>query len=75
MKLFLRSFSFIVMMYLSLASGATSIEVSGDVSGVWNVDTVKVTGDINIREVESLYINPGVKVIFQGDFMFNIKGR
>lgn len=75
MKLFLRSFFLLALTYLSLTAGATSIEVSGDVSGVWNVDTVKVIGNINIREVESLYINPGVKVIFQGDFLFNIKGR
>ncbi len=75
MKQFLSTIALIVLMHCSLPAFPTSIEVSGDVSGVWNVDTVKVIGNINIREVESLYIQPGVKVIFQGDFLFNIKGR
>jgi len=65
MKQFLFAIALIVLMYCSLPAFPTSIEVSGDVSGVWNVDTVKVTGNINIREVESLYIQPGVKVIHQ----------
>ncbi len=53
---------------------ADSIEVSGIVSGTWNVDTVNVVGNIQIREVETLEIAPGTDVIFRGEFYFEIKG-
>jgi parallel beta-helix repeat protein/predicted outer membrane repeat protein len=51
------------------------IEVSGNVSGVWDVDTVKVIGDIQVREVESLFILPGVTVEFQGRYIFYVNGQ
>lgn len=75
MKQFLISVTLLVLMYCCMPAFSTSVEVSGDVSGLWNVDTVKVIGNITIREAESLVINPGVKVIFQGDFAFSVKGR
>jgi len=53
---------------------ATSIEVSGGVSGNWNVDTVNVVGDIEIVQSEILSINEGVTVLFQGPFFFRIEG-
>ncbi len=56
-------------------ASSSSIEVSGNVSGVWDVDTVKVIGDIQVREVESLFILPGVTVEFQSRFVFNINGQ
>ncbi|MBU1008709.1 MAG: right-handed parallel beta-helix repeat-containing protein [Bacteroidetes bacterium] len=53
---------------------AESIEVSGTVSGVWAVDTVKVTGNIELRGVDSLRISPGVCVSFQGAYYFKVLG-
>ncbi len=55
-------------------SYAQTIEVSGIVSGIWDVDTVKVVGDIEVREALSLNISPGVQVIFEGEYFFNIQG-
>ena len=48
---------------------ATSITVTGKVSGTWNVDTVNVAGDIRINADTSLLIMPGTRVIFQGHFV------
>ena len=53
---------------------AESIEVNGLVSGIWDVDTVKVIGDIEVRDVETLTISPGVLVEFQGEYFFNVNG-
>jgi len=67
-----------ILMLLSLASyqisNADNIIVSGNVSGTWEVDTVKVVADINISQGQSLLIQPGVLVQFQGSFNFEIKG-
>lgn len=52
----------------------SSIEVSGNVSGNWNVDTVYVVGNIEVEPSEILNINEGVKVIFQGPYFFKIEG-
>jgi len=67
-----------ILMLLSLASyqisNADNIIVSGNVSGTWEVDTVKVVADINISQGQSLLIHPGVLVQFQGSFNSDIKG-
>jgi len=55
-------------------TNAQTIEVSGIVSGTWDVDTVKVVDNIQVREVETLFISPGVQVIFEGEYFFDIKG-
>jgi hypothetical protein len=55
-------------------SQADSIEVSSLVSGVWNYDTVNVTGDISLRESETLLITSGVKVLFAGPYFFEVNG-
>ncbi len=52
----------------------TSIEVSGSVSGNWNVDTVNVVGDIEITQSNILNIDEGVTVIFQGPYLLKVKG-
>jgi parallel beta-helix repeat protein len=75
MKKFLCIFSTLVFVFAAFqVSKADSIEVSGIVSGTWNVDTVIVTADIQIREAESLAILPGVMVLFQGEYFFEVKG-
>lgn len=67
-----------ILMLLALASyqisNADNLVVSGNVSGTWEVDTVKVVADINIAQGQSLLIQPGVLVQFQGSFNFDIKG-
>lgn len=55
-------------------SNAESITVSGSVSGVWDVDTVKVVSDVEIREDEGLIIQPGVLVEFEGSHSLIVRG-
>ena len=68
----------ILLIVLALSSyqisNADNIIVSGNVSGTWEVDTVNVIGDINISQGQSLLIQPGVLVQFQGSYNFEIKG-
>jgi len=54
---------------------ATSITVSGNVSGTWSADTVKVTGDLVVPAGEALVIEPGVRVEFQGSYQVTVKGH
>jgi predicted outer membrane repeat protein len=70
-SLFLFSFLFLSILNIK----ATHIEVSGDVSGHWNTDTVIVVDHIRIPAEHSLSIDPGVKVIFQGYFYFTVNGN
>lgn len=53
----------------------SNINVSGNVSGVWNYDTVFVNDDISIQAGNLLTIEPGVQVVFSDHFKFNIYGR
>jgi hypothetical protein len=49
--------------------------VSGDVSGTWPAGTTyHVIGEINIPANQTLTIEPGVQVIFQGPYSFTING-
>ena len=43
-------------------ASAQTLEVSGIQSGVWDADTVRVTGDVTV--VDSLEILPGTLVLF-----------
>jgi hypothetical protein len=53
---------------------ATNIIVSGNVSGTWNADTVKVYGDITVPADSVLVIDAGVLVEFYGHFKIIVKG-
>lgn len=53
---------------------AQNIEVEGNVSGHWDVDTVFVTGDIHVVPEQSLTIGQGTQVIFQGFYGLYVKG-
>ncbi|NPD44197.1 T9SS type A sorting domain-containing protein [Lentimicrobium sp. S6] len=66
-------FSFFLILTVSIR--ASIIQVSGNVSGTWNADTVQVIDDILIPNNQILTINPGVKVIFDGYYFFNISGQ
>lgn len=53
--------------FLSMVFGvsiAQNIEVSGEQSGIWQADTVFVTGDVNVQDV--LQIEAGTTVLFKG---------
>lgn len=52
-----------------------TIYVSGDVSGIWSADTVKVVGELTIPAGETLTIEPGTIVEFQGHYKFNVQGQ
>ncbi len=49
-------------------------QVSGDVSGTWTLagSPYNVTADISVAANQSLTIQPGVHVIFQGHYKFNV---
>ncbi len=66
-------FSFFLM--LASSSSASSIQVYGNVSGNWDTDTVQVVGDLLVPSDQFLVINPGVKVIFDGYYIFEVAGQ
>lgn len=51
--------------------------VSGAVSGVWEArgSPFTVTGHISLGRNDTLRIEPGVNVVFQGNYRFDINGR
>ncbi len=53
----------------------SSISVSGNVSGTWDVDTVYVLDDIDVEMGDSLKILPGVYVEFTGPYSFYVRGH
>ncbi len=61
--------SFLLLIFLSPNPIlAETITVSGDVSGIWSADTVLVVGELRIPNDSTLFIDSGVKVIFQGHY-------
>lgn len=64
-----------LILFIALQSiYATSITVNGNVSGTWDVDTVRVVDDIDVEEDDSLFIMPGVRVEFRGSYSFYVRG-
>lgn len=59
-----------VLLFASLVARAQTIQVSGDQAGVWEADTVLVTGDVNVEE--SLAVAPGTVVLFDGFYTIRI---
>lgn len=59
---------------LAFRSFSDSIIVSGEVSGVWNTDTVLVQDDIFLAENNSLEIGGGCTVIFNHHSSFDVYG-
>ncbi|OGC90753.1 MAG: hypothetical protein A2W25_13670 [candidate division Zixibacteria bacterium RBG_16_53_22] len=59
---------------MASVSQASHIQVCGDVSGVWNVDTVNVLCDITIPPNDTLIIDPGTIVLFQAYYRFTVAG-
>lgn len=54
-----------------------SFDVSGSFSRdtLWDADTVRVIGDIQIDEGATLEVAPGVRVEFQGYYAIEVRGR
>ncbi len=52
-------------------------EISGYVSGVWEEtgNPYNINSDITIPDGETLLIKAGVKVVFKGEYLFNVQGR
>jgi PKD repeat protein len=48
--------------------------LSGAVSGIWDLDTMKILGDIYIPQDSTLVIAPGTNVYFTGNYKFNVYG-
>ena len=57
-------------MLLALCAKAQTIEVSDIQSGVWDADTIKVTGDVNV--LDSLKIAAGTVVLFDGFYTIEV---
>jgi hypothetical protein len=58
----------------SVAIFAQTHQVEGEVMGLWNADTIKVTGNIFLPPGSSLSIEAGVVVQFQGFYGFKVDG-
>lgn len=63
--------------FISFIGYSQTISVSGVISTntTWNVDTVKVTGDVTVANLKTLTINPGTYVEFQGYYKILVNGR
>ncbi len=59
---------------LSAPSAQSQTFVQGSVSGEWEDSVYSVIGNIFIDEHQSLVINPGVIVRFEGQFSFGVHG-
>lgn len=69
-------FPLFVFLFISLFSFSQTVIQEGEVSGLWSKSQSPflVEGNINIPLDSTLIIEPGVEVIFQGQFMFDISG-
>ena len=56
---------------LAISAKAQNIEVSGNQSGVWEADTVFVTGDVFVQD--SLHITAGTTVLFNDFYSINVE--
>lgn len=56
-------------------SFATSVTVSGNVSGVWTADTVRVESNLTVQAGELLTISQGTWIEFQSYYRIDVLGR
>lgn len=69
-----RLLGLLVMFTVGWQLYAQTMEVDGNVKGTWQVDTVKVTGDIFVAAGETLAIASGVHVEFAGHYKMVVMG-
>lgn len=76
MKTKMKSLILIFSCLISICNSQT-IEVSGiiDQNTIWNVDTVKIIGDVTVENNVYLNISPGVYIESQGYYKLNVEGR
>ena len=69
-------FIFILIFCSTFLFAQTTIP-GGDVSGTWEISgsPYLIEGEITIPDGETLAIDPGVLVEFQGHYKFNVQGR
>jgi hypothetical protein len=65
------------LMSILMMAHAYSIEVSGQVFGVWALDDspYHIVADAVVPEGESLMIEPGVEVVFHGNYRLTVQGQ
>ncbi|MBM3404219.1 MAG: hypothetical protein FJY10_04950 [Bacteroidetes bacterium] len=66
---------FFIMLFEIMPEYGQVIEVIGDVQGRWDVDTVKVIGNIRVPAGDVLTIDPGVVVQFDRFYRLTVEGR
>ena len=68
---------FVAFLLLGITLIYAQTDVSGNVSGNWTLanSPYNVTGDITLQQGDLLTIEPGVQVIFQDHYKFNVFGR
>lgn len=64
-------FIIMLVMLFSIPLTAQNITVSGVQNGVWDADTVSVTGDVFVTD--SLVISSGTKVLFCGEYSIRVR--
>lgn len=76
MKTKMKSLILIIPFLIGICNSQT-IEVSGiiDQNTTWNVDTVKIVGDITVENNVNLNIDPGVYIESQGYYKLTVAGR
>jgi parallel beta-helix repeat protein len=62
-----------VLFFAVSISQASHIQVCGDVSGIWDVDTVNVLCDIRVPPNDTLVIDPGAIILFQAYYRFSVE--
>ena len=60
----------LLTLFALVAAQAQTMQVSGKQSGVWEADTVLVTGDVDVEG--SLKVLPGTEVLFEGYYSISV---
>ena len=71
-------YSALAVMFLFLYTNVSAKKIpAGNVNGTWTKKSSPyiIKGEINIPDGETLTIEPGVEVIFEGHYKFNVQGR
>ena len=66
----------LVLTFAFVMTGYCETHVEGNVEGVWNMDGSPfiVEGDLTVTSSDTLTIESGVQVLFNGEFNLNVRG-
>ena len=67
----MKNYLLFLFLFASIFAQAQTIEVSGPQSGIWDADTVLVTG--NVKVYDSLYITAGTTVLFDSYYCIKVE--